>query len=505
MSKGYMYGVAAFAAIGGLLFGYDIGVISGVFEVDDFIAQFTDRAAFEAGAIIDVPGWKKGLITSMLTLGCFIGSLFSGWFADRFGRKYSILLASVIFCLGAALQTAAYDLGLMIPGRLIAGLSIGILSMVVPLYQSEISDPTVRGRLISFQQWAITIGIAVSFWINYGCKISLTGPIAWRLPLGLQIVPAFLLGVGSIFAPFSPRWLIDHSREAEGLKVLAKLRSGGDESNPAVIEEYNEIKAQADIDRAQQARSYLELLRGNIRRRTLLGVFIQAFQQLTGINSVMYYAPAIFQQAGFDRTGGLLATAINGIVNMLSTIPAILFVDKWGRRKTLMYGAVVMGIGMTIAGAMIAGFGTNVFDEKTGTYRVDMGNNIGASYTVIVFIYIFVAGFAFSWGPIAWIYPAEIFPMRVRSKGTSITTASNWLFNYIVGLVSPILMESITWGLYIIFAAFCVIMAVSIYWWYPETKGLSLEDMDVIFADGVNPRNPQIETKNTTADDAFKS
>ncbi|KAJ9052105.1 hypothetical protein DSO57_1026126 [Entomophthora muscae] len=480
MAGVFMYYVSAFAAIGGLLFGYDVGVISGVLGDPNFKKVFAPLDSL-----------RMGLITSFLVLGCFIGALISGWSTDKLGRRSSIMASSLVFTLGALLQTFSGGLGVMIVGRIIAGLAVGILSMAVPLYQCEVSEPSVRGRLMSLQQWAITIGIAVSFWINYLCSSFLKGEVAWRLPLGLQIVPAVILFFGCFVMPYSPRWLLSKGRESEAMEGLASLRAGGDTTHPAVLEEFNEIK-----DTLQQehslSHSYASLFEGTVLRRVFLGVFIQAFQQLTGINSVMYYAPQIFKQAGFGIQAGLLATAINGIVNMTSTIPAILYVDRWGRRMTLMAGAVVMAIGMAVVGIVIAVYGVQSKDAITGETIFSM-RSISASYTVIVFIYIFVAGFAFSWGPIAWIYPAEIFPMRVRSKGASLTTASNWAFNYIVSLLTPILMDKITWGLYIVFAGFCVVMTLAVYFFYPETRGYSLEDMDLVFAEGVSARNPQIE------------
>lgn len=476
MTNIYMYLVSGFAAIGGLLFGYDIGVISGVVEDENFISLFT----------LDTQ--KKSMVVSILVAGCFIGALFAGWLADRIGRKMSIMSSSVIFSAGALLQTFASEIYIMYIGRFIAGLSIGLLSMAVPLYQSELADPAIRGRLVSLQQWAITIGIALSFWTNYICARLLKNEIAWRLPLGLQAVPSVILFVGCFFMPYSHRWLISVGREDEAKEALARLRSNGDVYHPVVINEFLEIKAIIDAERQSDESSYSDLFTGSVLRRTLLGIFIQAFQQLTGINSVMYYAPGIFKQAGFDKQAGLLATAINGIVNMSATIPAILYVDQWGRRKTLMAGAMIMTVGMGVVGFVIAGCGKSVIED--GEAVIKMSNEI-ASYSVIAFIYVFVAGFAFSWGPIAWIYPGEIFPMRVRSKATSLTTASNWAFNYLVSYFSPILMEKITWGLYIIFAAFCVTMTLAIYFFYPETRGYSLEEIDIMFKNNISARNPK--------------
>ncbi|CAG8606386.1 5868_t:CDS:10 [Funneliformis caledonium] len=414
-SKVYVYLCAAFSAIGGLLFGYDIGVISGILTMTHF------REEFPADPV------KEGTIVSSLLAGCFFGALISGYFADKVGRRFSILGGSLLFIVGCVLQATSTTFVQLYFGRIISGLSIGNLSMIVPLYQSEISPKEMRGRLVTLQQWSISIGIAISFWIDYFAE-KIDSPVQWRIPLCIQTVPAIILAVGTLFLPFSPRWLMDHDREEEAIAVLAKLRAGGDKNAAIVQEEYLEIKDNVLFEREFAAKNYFELVKKgpeNIRRRMILGIFIQIFQQLTGINAIMFYAPQIFINAGLtSNSSRLLATGINGLVNMLSTIPAILWIDRWGRRPTL---------------------------------------------------------FAYSWGPTGWIYPAEIYPLRIRSKAMSVTTASNWLFNFIIGQIVPSLLDKITWGTFIIFGVFGMTMAISVLIYYPETKGKSLEEMDGLF------------------------
>ncbi|KAJ1989678.1 hypothetical protein H4R33_001972 [Dimargaris cristalligena] len=482
MGSAQVYLAASIAAIGGFLFGYDTGVISGTLDMPNFKAFYSNPDAT-----------MRGTIVSMLTLGCFIGSLGSGYLADRIGRKFSIVLGSVVFIVGAVLQTTATGVGMLIAGRIIAGLGVGILSMCVPVFQSEIAPTDIRGRLVSLQQLAITIGIAVSFWIDYGCeKLGPDTTATWRIPFGIQIIPATLLIIGILFMPFSPRWLLDHDRDEEAIRVLARLRSNGDPTAPQVMEEFNHIKEEINFEREHSVRSYSQLLRRPIRRRLVLGVVIQILQQLTGINVIMYYAPTIFQQAGLSGTSAsLLATGINGCVNILATIPAILYVDRWGRRKTLLSGSTIMGIAYLIIGCIIATKGTKVIDPD-GSVSVVMANK-AASFATIVFVYVFVAGFAFSWGPIGWIYPSEIFPLHVRAKATSISTAANWLFNFALGQVAPILLEKITWGLYIIFAALAVVSIGIVYFFFPETKGKSLEEMDEVFGVSGDYASPRVK------------
>ncbi|KAJ2723135.1 hypothetical protein GGI07_002838 [Coemansia sp. Benny D115] len=465
------YLVGAVSAMGGLLFGYDIGVMSSILEMDYWKSYFNNPG-----------GTGIGVIVSILTAGCFVGSLCAGWLADKFSRKRTILLAAVLFMLGGAIQCGARNRGMLIAGRFIAGLGVGGLSMTVPVFQSEISPPHIRGRLVSLQQWAITWGILIAFWIDYGCSF-IDSDASWRIPMGIQIVPGLILFVSMFFMPYSPRWLIDNDRNEEAHTVLARLRAGGDKNDPEVLQEFEEIKEAVRVERETAVRSYVELLRFPIRRRVVLGVVIQALQQLTGINVIMYLAPSIFKQSGLSGdNASLLAQGVNGVVNMLATIPAILWIDRWGRRKTLMFGS--LGCGLTY---FIQAVATGATQRKTWDDDGSLNLNLptGPSYLVIVMIYLFVISFAISWGPIGWIYPSEIFPMHIRSKANSITTASNWLFNFVIGLVAPILIKKITWGLDLIFALFMFASIGIIYLFYPETKGRSLEDMEVIFSGSI--------------------
>ncbi|GBC07193.1 hypothetical protein RclHR1_00730042 [Rhizophagus clarus] len=464
----YVYVCAAFSAIGGLLFGYDIGVISGILTMSHFREKFPSGLA------------KEGSIVSSLLAGCFFGALISGYFADKIGRKFSILGASIVFIVGSVLQATATTFIQLYFGRVVAGISIGILSMIVPLYQSEISPKEIRGRLISFQQWSITIGLAISFWINYATE-KFDSSAQWRIPLWIQNVPALILAFGMSFLPFSPRWLVCSDRDEEAITVLAKLRAGGDRTAEAVQKEYTEIKDNVRFEREFAAKNYSELIKKgpeNIRKRVLLGIFIQIFQQLNGINAIMYFAPQIYNNAGID-----LSTGINGFVNILATVPAILWVDRWGRRATLISGSMLMGASMLIIGSILAIDGTKYFDSTLGKNFIKLDNK-ASSLAVTIFIYISVASFAYSWGPTRWIYPAEIYPLRIRGKALSITTAFNWLFNFVLGQIVPILLNST----YIIFGIFSIIMAIFVHIFYPETKGNSLEEMDSIFGN-IHPNN----------------
>ncbi|KAJ1797349.1 hypothetical protein LPJ59_003200 [Coemansia sp. RSA 2399] len=465
------YFVGGVSALGGFLFGFDTGLMSSILVMD------TWKAYFHTPGSVGV-----GVITSLLTAGCFVGSLCGGYLADKFSRKRTIMIACVVFSLGAAIQCGSRNRAMLICGRFIAGLGVGVLSMTVPVYQSEIAPSHIRGRLVSLQQWAITWGLLVAFWIDYGCHF-IKSNASWRIPIGLQIVPAAILFTSMIFLPYSPRWLVDHDRFDEAQQVLARLRAGGDTNDPEVHQELEDIKEAVRIERETAVRSYLELLRFPIRRRVILGVVIQALQQLTGINVIMYFAPSLFEQSGLTgNNASLLAQGVNGVINMLATIPAILYIDRWGRRKTVIIGSI--GCAITYFVQAVA---TGATQHKTTNADGSLNLNLpqGVSHLVIAMVYLFVISFAMSWGPIGWIYPSEIFPMHIRSKANSITTAANWLFNFVIGLVAPILMKRITWGLDLIFAIFMFAAIVIIYLFYPETKNRSLEDMEIIFTGSV--------------------
>ncbi|CAO3683172.1 unnamed protein product [Rhizopus stolonifer] len=476
-SKFQLYAICGFAAIGGLCFGYDTGVISGVLVLPDFIEVMTGDPTQTSLRSI-----QTSVITGLLLAGCFVGSLFAGQMCERLSRKYTILLGATLFILGAGIQTGATGYSMMVGGRFVAGLGVGSLSMAVPLYLSELAPKEIRGRLISFQQLMCTIGIMIAFWAGAGTELH---NASWRIPIAIQIIPAGILVIGVAFLPYSPRWLINKGRNEEALGVLARLHSGGDKTAPHVIAEYQEIIAQVEHERAVSVSSYLELFKGTVLRRLILGVLIQVFQQFTGINSIMYYAPKIFIQAGISGTSAsLIASGVNGVLNVFATIPAILFLDRLGRRMVLMSGAILMGTAMLLCGIVMAATG-RVYVNSDGENAIDMSGNVSASYFCIVMIYIFVAGFAYSWGPVGWVYPAEIYPLAIRAKGTSVTTAANWLMNFVISLFVPVMLTTITWGTYIFFGCCCLVMATSVFFFFPETNGRSLEEMDLVFSGNI--------------------
>ncbi|KAI0685327.1 general substrate transporter [Cytidiella melzeri] len=497
--NGRIFLIAVFASLGGLLYGYNQGVFSGVLGM----YSFDNRMA----SAVNNSG-TKGWLVSILELGAWVGVLFTGYLADKLSRKYTILLgqahvythsAVVVFCIGVIVQTSAFHPPSIYGGRFVTGLGVGSLSMAVPLYKltgssAELAPPEVRGSLVALQQLAITFGIMVSFWIDYGTNyIGGTGAsqkeAAWRIPLALQLVPAIILGCGILFMPFSPRWLINQGRDEEALAILSKARDMPPESDVVQIE-YLEIKAQYLFERETAALKYPQFQDGSfassfklgcydymslltiptLLRRTMVGTLTMFFQQWTGVNAILYYAPSIFQSLSLTgNTVSLLATGVVGIVMFLATIPAVIWVDNTGRKPILVSGAFIMA-GCHFIVAIL-----------TGIFHKNWQAHSAAGWVACAFVWLFAMAFGYSWGPCAWILVAEIWPLSVRGKGISIAASSNWMNNFIVGQVTPTMLQHLGFGTFIFFGAFSFLGGLFVLFCVPETKGLSLEEMDEVF------------------------
>ena len=451
----FVYVVGFFAAIGGFLFGYDTGVISGVLEMDEFTNLFN-------------PGdWEKGFIVAFFQIGCILGSLGANFIADSLGRTITIFTGSIVFCVGATLQCSSFHIAQLYIGRLIAGVAVGSLSMVVPLYQSEVAPKAIRGRLISLQQLAITIGIMVSFWVDYGVQYMTGG---WRLALALQIAPALAL-LGMPFMPQSPRWLVARNRHEAARRSLVRMRRAS-----KVDDELKEIIDSIEAERLANHLGWMDLFKSYMRRRLIIGVLIQCFQQLTGINVIMYYAPTIFTSIASGMSN-LFAQGITGIVNFATTVPALFLVDRVGRKTVLLIGSAGMATAFIVLTVLFSLYST---PSPTDASSVIV-NDATVGVVMVVMIYLFVANFAYSWGPIGWIIPAEIFPQEHRARAMSLAVASNWLMNVLISVFTPVLLGQIQWRLFIIFIILIATMAAFVLFFVPETKGKSLEELDVFF------------------------
>jgi sugar porter (SP) family MFS transporter len=479
--------IAAFACIGGVLYGYNQGMFSGILVMPAFERHMDGYIDIES---------QRGWLTSILELGAWFGAIMSGFVAEVLSRKYGVLAATAVFILGVIVQITSITGGheSVLAGRFITGIGVGSLSMIVPLYNSECAPPEVRGALVGLQQLAITFGIMISFWIDYGCNfIGGTGDgqsdAAWLVPICLQLGPAVILFFGMIWMPFSPRWLLHHGREEEARQVLAHLRDLP-ESHELVELEFLEIKAQSLFEKRSIAERFPHLSEQTawntfklqwvaigalfktmpMFRRVIVATVTMFFQQWTGINAILYYAPTIFGQLGLSSTTtSLLATGVVGIVMFIATIPAVLWVDRVGRRPILAVGALGMGLCHLIIAVILA--------RNIGNFE----NQPASGWAAVVMVWLFVVHFGYSWGPCAWIIVAEVWPLSTRPYGVALGASSNWMNNFIVGQVTPDMLASITYGTYILFGVLTIMGAGFIWFFVPETKRLTLEEMDVVF------------------------
>ncbi|KAI9341312.1 general substrate transporter [Pilaira anomala] len=445
------------SSIGGLLFGYDIGIMSGVFETPTFPTYFGMEGNTTESQQI------KGNIVSFLQAGACLGALIANFSADKIGRQRSIMIATVLFLFGSAIQTGAKNLAMMLFGRFAAGWGVGACTMLIPMYIAEISTLNMRGRMGALWQLNISVGMMLSFWVNYACLIGLpVSDTQWRLPLGLQLVPGVILFTGMFFLPESIRWLVLQDRTEEAKVVLCKLRSCS-ENNPEALDELNQILEAVESEREQDGTIWKELMEPWNRRRLAIGCFMQIAQQWTGTNAINYYGPLIFQAIGLDSDTSVLMTGIY---------------DKkgFGRRPLLLIGSVAFVIIFCILGGTL--------------FSIQQSNALGLipsaaqGYVAMVMIYLFAVFFEFTWGPVPWIVCSEIFSNRIRAICISVTTSMNWGMNAIIGKVTPLMISQIKYGTFFFYAACCFVAGVIVYVFLPETMGRSLEEMTEIFVNG---------------------
>ncbi|ORY20790.1 general substrate transporter [Naematelia encephala] len=458
------YVAAVFAAIGSFLFGYDSGIISSVISANytHFHSYFNEPKQNIIGAIV-----------SVFAGGAFFGALLAGQTADLIGRKRTIQMGSLIAIVGCTLQTAAVNVAMLIVGRLIAGFSIGVLSMIVPMYQAEISPPHARGLLSGTTQLMISFGFFVANWVGYGCGF-INGTGQFRVPLGIQIIPGVMLLTGMFFLPYSPRWLAKKGRHEEARNTLIRLHGGRASAKIEVVEaEFAEILNQIEWENQNLKTSYKDLIsnKPNIHR-TLCGCLVQAMCQWTGVNVNNYYGPTIYAALGFGGSQTLLINGIQGAWGLVCTFVFITFiVDRIGRRWPLIIGAVFLSIIMAWQTGTNEPFSDPTFKSKS------MG------IAGIAAVFMFSLAFSWSFGPVSWIYQSEIFPMNIRALGASVSTASNWANNVIIAQVTPYGFSNIGWKYFLVYTACNASNAVLSYFLFPETKNKTLEEIGLLFGD----------------------
>ncbi|KAG9248760.1 high-affinity glucose transporter [Calycina marina] len=465
--------------LGGGLFGFDISSMSGVLGTQAYKRYFGNPVSY-----------RQGGITCAMPFGSLLGALSSSFIADKFSRRTSIQVACCFWVLGSILQCASINIGMLVVGRVVAGICVGIASSICPVYQAEIAPKEIRGRVVSLQQWAITWGILIQYFIQYGASQVGGGPddpnqptSAFRIPWGVQIFPAVILFFGMFFLPRSPRWLASKDRWEEAINVMAGLHGGGDVNHPKVLAEYQEIEEALRFEREEAVSSYRQLVAPRIFKRVVLGMSIQMWSQLCGMNVMMYYVVYIME--GANIASPLLTASVQYILNVLLTLPAILYLDRFGRRPALLIGSFFMMTFLFIVGTLQASYGIpndaahQTENNKDITWIVF--ENQPVSKAIVAMTYLFVCAFATTWGPTSWTYPSEIYPTKIRAKAVSLSTASNWFWNCVLAFAVPPLLTNINWKMYMIFAAFNGCALIHMFLTAPETKGKTLEEMDDVF------------------------
>ncbi len=445
-----LFTITLVASLGGFLFGLDMAVISGVLPLVQ--KQFSLTAGQE--------GW----FVSSALVGCIIGVTLSGEISDRLGRKKPLILAAILFVLSALGCAFIPSLSGVILFRLIGGIGIGIASNVVPLYISEIAPSAIRGRLVTYYQFAVTFGILIAYLSNAAllsgaslnqvdsCGIAnLFNAEVWRGMLGLSVIPAILFFVGLLIIPESPRWLIQKGKTAAGLKIISSI------TNRPVKEIQSEF---LNLNNSKEKGSYKELFAPGMRKALLIGVLLPLFSQFSGINAIIYYGPTILSDAGISLSNSLISQIIFGAANMLFTLIAVWKVDSWGRRPLYLFGTA--GATITLACTGLCFY-------------------LGATQSVWLLICVlsFLACFAFSIGPLKFVVASEIFPNAIRGRALAISIMVMWVADTIVGQLTPLLLDEIgSAGTFWFFAFFCAIAFVVVFKLLPETKGKSLEEIE---------------------------
>ncbi|CAD5196062.1 unnamed protein product [Musa acuminata subsp. malaccensis] len=451
------------AATGGLMFGYDIGISGGVTSMDDFLEEFFP-AVFERKHKAKEDNYCKfdnqnlQLFTSSLYLAALVASFVASKICTKHGRKLTMQAASIFFLVGVILNAAAVNIAMLIIGRILLGVGVGFANQAVPLFLSEIAPVHVRGALNILFQLDVTIGIFVANIVNY--LVSNIHPWGWRLALGLAGVPAMMLCLGSMVIAETPTSLIEREMLMEGLAMLKKIR-GTDN----VDAEYEEILHACEMAR-QVKQPFKNLMKRSSRPQLVIAIVMQVFQQFTGINAIMFYAPVLFQTIGFKNDASLLSAVITGIVNVLSTVVSVVLVDKVGRRFLLLEACGQMLITQVAIGGIL------LVNLKATN---ELGH--GVAVWVVVLVCLFVSSFAWSWGPLGWLIPSETFPLATRTAGYAFAVSSNMLFTFVIAQAFLSMMCHLRAGIFFFFGAWIVVMGLFVIFLLPETKNVPIDEM----------------------------
>ncbi|KAL6542885.1 Transcription factor stp1 [Orobanche hederae] len=468
----YVLITCVIAAMGGLIFGYDIGISGGVTSMDSFLKEFfpsvfrKQQADDSTNQYCKFDSQTLTMFTSSLYLAAIMSSIVASTVTRTLGRKLSMLFGGVLFCAGALINGFAHGVWMLIVGRILLGFGIGFANQSVPLYLSEMAPYKYRGALNIGFQLSITVGILAANVLNYGFA-KIKGGWGWRLSLGGAMVPALIITIGSLILPETPNSLIERGKHDEARTKLKRIRG-----IPDVEEEFNDLIAASDESKKVE-HPWTNLLQRKYRPQLTMAIAIPFFQQLTGINVIMFYAPVLFKTIGFGSDAALMSAVITGGVNVVATAVSIYGVDKWGRRFLFLEGGLQMLMcQIVIAICVGVKFGVDGNPGELPKWY---------AIVVVLFICIYVAGFAWSWGPLGWLVPSEIFPLEIRSAAQSLNVSVNMIFTFAVAQVFMTMLCHLKFGLFLFFGFFVMVMTVFIYFFLPETKNIPIEEMVVVW------------------------
>ncbi|KAK1405332.1 Sugar transport protein 13 [Heracleum sosnowskyi] len=454
------------ASTGGLMFGYDLGISGGVTSMESFLKEFfpvvykrTQQPGRETN-YCKYNNQRLQLFTSSLYVAALVATFFASYTTKKHGRRFSMRIAGIFYLGGVVLNAAALNLPMLIFGRIALGCGLGFSNQSVPLYLSELAPTRIRGALNLLFQLMVTFGILFANLVNYWTS-KMEGGWGWRLSLGLAGIPALLLTAGSLIVFETPNSLIERGKLEEGKLVLKKIR-GISNVEPEFRELVDASRVAGEIENP-----FSHLVKKKNRPQLVIAVALQFFQQFTGMNAIMFYAPVLLQSLGFGDDASLYSAAITGGVNVLSTIISIYAVDKFGRRFLLLLGGILMLLAQIVITAIL------------GAKLPDNTNNLDKLYSVVVVvtICIFVAAFACSWGPLGWLIPSETFPLETRSAGQSVTVCMNMLFTFIIAQSFLSMLCAFKYLIFMFFAVWLVVMTVFTWFFVPETTNVHIEKM----------------------------
>ncbi|KAH3669228.1 hypothetical protein OGAPHI_001349 [Ogataea philodendri] len=467
--------VSLLASVGFLLFGYDQGVMGSLLTLDSFKNTFPSIDT-QRHPNADT---MQGFTIAVYEIGCLAGALSTIYLGDKLGRLRCIFIGCIIMIVGAILQCSAYTVGHLIVGRIVTGIGNGMNTSTIPMWQAECSRAERRGSLVMISGALITGGIAISYWVDFGFYFT-KGAISWRFPVGFQMIFPLIILPFTLRLPESPRWLIKKNRVEEARYVFAAL-DGAHLSSEEVAMQVHDVKQSLSEEHLEGGDSfnYRKLfVQGEHRNfhRLMLGLWAQIFQQITGINLITYYAGTIFENyIGMNAFNSRVLAACNGTEYFIASWIPFYVIERFGRRKLMLFGAA----GQALTMAMLT----------VTTHESQYRDNSHAAIGAAVLLFIFNSFFAVGWLGMTWLYPAEITPLSIRAPANAISTAGNWSFNFMVVMITPVAFKNITVYTYTIFAVINALMVPAVYFFFPETAGRSLEDMDAIFAQS-NPWRP---------------